>query len=492
MVLKEGCVQGEVYAMPSATSYVRTLALPVAGMATLWACFRISFYFALLDHGAIAQGQLELLYTLFLASTIVCLLVCSGLEGLSEHILLARPVASSCLAILLFAAFFALSCADCAGGFADAVGCIGSIVAGVGAGCLMLDWSVSLSRLSTHYSSIAIIVAFPLHMLLACALSLADGAAFTVLYLSMPLVSALTWILHQRSQADRFGHESPGLNRRALAALAFSEPVTKRTVTLVVIFVYAGVILWGFLSPEQTGNVSPMQHLVTFAVSGVTFIFLIIGNRRFADKRASSMRTALVVLFIASLFVVLMFGTNETHIGTSTLMAAIFCLEAFAWIVLFGISAHSRHSATRVFGLGLAVLVITPMLLRNIVSPFLFETLGWSAMARSGNTVILVATFLLVVATILFLNSDTSPSEQGKGEARGCRAIVKSHALTAREADVLELLAQGHSQKKISELLYIAPTTVQSHTKAIYRKLGIHTKQELIDLVHECESNGNL
>lgn len=50
------------------------------------------------------------------------------------------------------------------------------------------------------------------------------------------------------------------------------------------------------------------------------------------------------------------------------------------------------------------------------------------------------------------------------------------------------LLAQGNSQKHISEVLYLALGTVQWYAKTIYRKLGVHSKQELINLVNAQET----
>lgn len=49
----------------------------------------------------------------------------------------------------------------------------------------------------------------------------------------------------------------------------------------------------------------------------------------------------------------------------------------------------------------------------------------------------------------------------------------------------MRMMAQGHSLKKIGETLFISTGTVQGHTKNIYRKLDVHSKQELIDLVDE-------
>lgn len=47
--------------------------------------------------------------------------------------------------------------------------------------------------------------------------------------------------------------------------------------------------------------------------------------------------------------------------------------------------------------------------------------------------------------------------------------------LSAREVDVLRLLAQGHSYDKIGERLGVTQNTVASHIKSAYRKLSVHS-----------------
>ncbi len=61
--------------------------------------------------------------------------------------------------------------------------------------------------------------------------------------------------------------------------------------------------------------------------------------------------------------------------------------------------------------------------------------------------------------------------------------------LSARERDVLRLLAEGRTSARIQEELCIAAGTVNYHTRNIYSKMGVHSRQELIDLVHEQEAD---
>lgn len=45
------------------------------------------------------------------------------------------------------------------------------------------------------------------------------------------------------------------------------------------------------------------------------------------------------------------------------------------------------------------------------------------------------------------------------------------------------LLAKGHSVKHIQETLVITYHTAKSHANHIYKKLGVHSREELIELV---------
>ncbi len=60
--------------------------------------------------------------------------------------------------------------------------------------------------------------------------------------------------------------------------------------------------------------------------------------------------------------------------------------------------------------------------------------------------------------------------------------FAKQKGLTNRETDVLIKLREGRSVPYIARHFYLAENTVKYHCKNIYRKLDIHSKQELFDL----------
>ena len=66
-----------------------------------------------------------------------------------------------------------------------------------------------------------------------------------------------------------------------------------------------------------------------------------------------------------------------------------------------------------------------------------------------------------------------------------CAKIQEDCGLSARELDVLRLLVHGYSSACIQKELYIAAGTVNYHTRNIYAKLGVHSKQEIIELYRD-------
>lgn len=64
-----------------------------------------------------------------------------------------------------------------------------------------------------------------------------------------------------------------------------------------------------------------------------------------------------------------------------------------------------------------------------------------------------------------------------------CVEFSKMHGLSRREGEVLVLLAKGRDTPYIAEELCISKNTVRTHTKNIFTKTDVHSKQELMSVV---------
>jgi DNA-binding CsgD family transcriptional regulator len=57
--------------------------------------------------------------------------------------------------------------------------------------------------------------------------------------------------------------------------------------------------------------------------------------------------------------------------------------------------------------------------------------------------------------------------------------------LSERELEVMQLLKNGLSQKEIADTLVVAASTVKAHTRNIYGKLGVGTREEALQKVRD-------
>lgn len=126
---------------------------------------------------------------------------------------------------------------------------------------------------------------------------------------------------------------------------------------------------------------------------------------------------------------------------------------------------------------------------------------GWgiicilSATGMDETTLITcTALVIIVVAVFVFLrfaphspedpNSPITPlSTNLQAFMAKCMKVADLYQLSPREGEILCYLARGRNAKHIAEELIISEHTVKSHIYRIYKKMNIHTRQGLIDLV---------
>lgn len=62
-------------------------------------------------------------------------------------------------------------------------------------------------------------------------------------------------------------------------------------------------------------------------------------------------------------------------------------------------------------------------------------------------------------------------------------AVAARCGLTPREEEIALRLAQGYSASRIAADISVSESTVRFHTKNVYTKCGVHSKQDFIALV---------
>lgn len=189
------------------------------------------------------------------------------------------------------------------------------------------------------------------------------------------------------------------------------------------------------------------------------------------------------------------------YAGLGIAHGALNCFEVIAYLVLFQFIKNDRVSPVMTMGLGLLVFKVLPIALQRLAFPHIIATMGLTEV-DVAPLVILMSMAVLVCALTFANNRRTAEEVHALTHAEEdeaaeepeptqltfegtCLQLANQAGLSTREAEIMLLIARGNSQKHISETLYLALGTVQWYAKTIYRKLGVHSKQELINLVNE-------
>ena len=97
-----------------------------------------------------------------------------------------------------------------------------------------------------------------------------------------------------------------------------------------------------------------------------------------------------------------------------------------------------------------------------------------------------VATLISGTGTPTSKDRELSPfvgsllSRWDAGYAGDRSAQSDTRVLTSRERDVLAMISQGFSNKRIARTLEISPETVKTHVKRIFLKLAVNTRTEAV------------
>lgn len=202
----------------------------------------------------------------------------------------------------------------------------------------------------------------------------------------------------------------------------------------------------------------------------------------------------------ATAFLLLPLLEGTFHQVVRSLVFLVFSVTSSLMVVSCARTARNQSLApVLVYGL-FAGVVYACSLAGSVVG--LYVGAGRGVGLAELSVVALVAVYALSVAMVAphgrkarrgkaASGEELSPSSvdvSGDTVSAGCAVAVERYGLSRREAEVLDLLARGRDVPYVAEELVISKNTVRTHTKSIFAKTGVHSRQELIDLVESIEA----
>jgi len=126
------------------------------------------------------------------------------------------------------------------------------------------------------------------------------------------------------------------------------------------------------------------------------------------------------------------------------------------------------------YGLALAVLA------------FMLEWLDYKHAVHAWTTEFYVACIAIVFVALGIWVGNRLTAKPRLAYARNDAAIA-SLGISARECEVLEMLAAGHANKIIARRLDISPNTVKTHVARLYEKLEVASRTQAIGKARELD-----
>ena len=131
---------------------------------------------------------------------------------------------------------------------------------------------------------------------------------------------------------------------------------------------------------------------------------------------------------------------------------------------------------------GLSPAMVRPIILYGIAlaaAAFLLEWLNYKHVVHRWSTEFYVICIAAVCVALGIWVGNRLTARPRPPFARN-EAAIAALGLSARECEVLEMLAAGHANKVIARQLDISPNTVKTHIARLYEKLEVASRTQAV------------
>ncbi len=451
------------------------------GFALLWAWTRLAFGTSAFDgaplFGCEAQPIAEAVLVLSNASAYLAIGVLFKLCGTVFHGRLYCALVT--LAMSVGCALCAASSSATDSADASLALClVGAVLVGAGVSFVYVEWGRILGMLGPRCALVHACFGILGSAAVLLALHALPAIVQNCYLVAAPVaVMAVVWVWTRRgaSKMARYGAETE-----------FHAP-WRLLVTMALVGMAFGVAsevngLGNYLEP------SLVRNALTFAVTAVLLVFSAVLFKM--DFNQLIYRVGIPIAAAGCLVFVVF--ADARAFGGFVFSAGYLFLDLLVWVLLAHIIKHQEISANWIVALVTGFLLFG-RLAGVLAAGSVAAASHGSSSAHSGLLVVLA--YALMLCALLMANKrnmlvgwgSTRPAENDAESALGaaCRMLGSDCGLTPRETEICMLFARGYSRETISNTLTLSKETVRTHAANIYKKLGVHSHQELIILVEQ-------
>ncbi len=253
-------------------------------------------------------------------------------------------------------------------------------------------------------------------------------------------------------------------------------------------FSYTVAVGNGFDGPAKS---SPGSAVMLAGIVLCSLLMLLFSRSKVSDTLRFNEMLRWVIVCVAAIWAVMPLASDAAPALACFLCSAAYIFQSVLMILLIvEICDDYRVSLTSVTASHYGRFIIFASL-ASLVYWILSTTCKTRIALEAVTAICIVATVACVPilpsrkSRAMVLAMDSLPEEKGREELLrdGIETLARTHALTAREVEVMSMLIGGASRIEMAETLHLSTWTVKNHVASIYAKTGVHSVPELTSLI---------
>lgn len=366
---------------------------------------------------------------------------------------------------------------------------LGWALAGIAAGACSFLWAAFLASIETNSRRLnEIIMSALIASLIFITLSYMQDPFPAVVLVLVPLGTVLAFLQY----------------RSCLGVIRIERSAMPPKAQGTVLKIYGSLFIFGaafgtMLAMNLSGTNIDTNRIAFLIVAIIAVLALVYFAVKQRENYVFVYKMAAPIMTIGFLLLPFALGNNGMIAGV-VVSAGWRVFELLMWVILFDLIERYGMITLSAFGYGRFATVfgiLTGWSLLSIIMVSGEVDASTILVLSSTIAIVLILTNMIGLdfrsffeAELFYGIRNPSASSLGPDETNACMSLKErcerlseKYALTPRETEVLELLVRGRNARYIEETLVVSNSTAKAHRYNIYRKLNIHSHQELLDLV---------
>lgn len=381
---------------------------------------------------------------------------------------------------------------------ATALQILGGLISSLGTAIFTVLWGARFSALNMQqiesYAAYSLLLAFGCY---AFILFVPQVIGF-VFVLLLPILTL--YCLKKSASFDEYSQQKD--ITRTYDGLSFSYKSFTRLGLGIIACTTVVSLFWGLVN---SGTVYIPHRLFEASVlSGMIVAILLAVYLSWFSRyiHLSTLYRWVCPLVIASFALVSLKEPGFTLFACLFIFAGQAMLNLLTFVYFAELSKKVDVSPIKIFGLGRFFQEIG-FLFGSLISIALSQVIS-SGHFNVDGTLLFSSAFLIVFVMIAisdqeklaFTLKEADFSDKTNSHKRSVDELLQitsnnisiKYGLTNRESEILGYLVKGYSLPYIRNELHISQSTIDTHVRHIYSKLGIHSRKELLSLVHAADN----